>query len=57
MPLEAAEELERRLADGGDGVVTVEAEDGHYAIVLRRVAYVKRFLRESRVGFGTPDRS
>jgi hypothetical protein len=52
MPLEAAEELERRLAAGGDGVLTVEAEDGHYAIVLRRVAYVKRFLRESRVGFG-----
>ena len=54
MPVEAAEELERRLANGDDGIVTIEAEDGHYAIALRRVAYVKRFLRESRVGFGTP---
>jgi hypothetical protein len=52
VPLEAAEELERRLAAGDDGIVTIEAEDGHYAVVLRRVAYVKRFLRESRVGFG-----
>ena len=54
MPLEAAEELERKLADGDSGIVTIDAEDGRYAVVLRRVAYVKRFLRESRVGFGTP---
>jgi hypothetical protein len=54
MPLEAAEELERRLANGDDGTVTIEAEDGRYAVVLRRVAYVKRFLRESKVGFGHP---
>lgn len=54
MALEAAEELERKLADGDSGIVTIDAEDGRYAVVLRRVAYVKRFLRESRVGFGTP---
>ena len=54
MSLDAAEELERRLANGDDGLVTIEAEDGRYAVVLRRVAYVKRFLRESRVGFGNP---
>jgi hypothetical protein len=54
VPLEAAEELERRLAAGDDGIVMIEAEDGHYAVALRRVAYVKRFLRESRVGFGHP---
>ena len=34
--------------------MAIEADDGRYAIVLRNVAYVKRFLRESRVGFGTP---
>ena len=29
-----------------------EAEDARYTIALRRVVYVKRFARESRVGFG-----
>jgi hypothetical protein len=54
MAVEAAEELERRLANGDDGIVKIDGEDGHYLVVLRRVAYVKRFLRESRVGFGHP---
>ena len=54
VPLATADELERRLADGDEGIITIEAEDGRYAVVLRRVVYVKRFLRESRVGFGTP---
>jgi O-acetylhomoserine/O-acetylserine sulfhydrylase-like pyridoxal-dependent enzyme len=49
-----ADELERRLSNGDGGILTFEAEDGRYAVVLRNVAYVKRFLRESRVGFGTP---
>jgi hypothetical protein len=54
MPVDAADELERRLAAGEEGVVSIEAEDGRYAVVLRRVVYIKRFLRESRVGFGHP---
>jgi hypothetical protein len=54
MPLDAADELERRLAAGEEGIVAIEAEDGRYAVVLRRVVYIKRFLRESRVGFGHP---
>ncbi len=54
MPLDAADELERRLAAGEEGIVSIEAEDGRYAVVLRHVVYIKRFLRESRVGFGTP---
>ena len=28
--------------------------NGRYAVVLGHIAYVKRFLRESRVGFGSP---
>jgi hypothetical protein len=48
-----ADELERRLRDGAEGTVDVEAEDGRYVVVLREVAYLKRFARESRVGFGT----
>ena len=46
------DELERTLAAGGDGTVVLDAEDGRYTVVLRRVVYVKRFARESRVGFG-----
>jgi hypothetical protein len=48
-----ADELERRLKDGAEGTVDVEAEDGRYVVVLREVAYLKRYARESRVGFGT----
>ena len=54
LSLAAADELERRLANGDAGGASIEAEDGRYIVVLRNVAYVKRFLRESRVGFGTP---
>ena len=31
--------------------LALEAEDGRYTIVARRIVYVKRFARESRVGF------
>lgn len=48
----AAEELERALASASDGTFDFEAEDGHYVVMLRRVVFVKRFLREGRVGFG-----
>ena len=47
----AAEELERALS-GGEGTVALDAEDGRYTVSIRRVVYVKRFARESRVGFG-----
>jgi hypothetical protein len=50
--LEAADELERALAAPTQDVISVEADDGRYTIALRRVLYVKRFARESRVGFG-----
>jgi hypothetical protein len=39
-------------ADAGEAAFALEAEDGRYTIALRRVVYVKRFARESRVGFG-----
>ena len=48
-----ADELERALADGADGTVALEATDAKYLVPLRRVVYVKRFARESRVGFGS----
>ncbi len=49
---DAAENLERALAAPEQAVIAVDADDGHYTIALRRVLYVKRFARESRVGFG-----
>jgi hypothetical protein len=36
----------------GEGAVRLEADDGVYTIALRQVTYVRRFLREARVGFG-----
>jgi hypothetical protein len=50
--VDIAEALERALASSADGTFDFEAEDGHYTVVLRRVVFVKRFLREGRVGFG-----
>jgi hypothetical protein len=53
-----ADALERALgtadvrADAGDAAFALDAEDGRYTIALRRVVYIKRFARESRVGFG-----
>ncbi len=49
-----ADDLERRLGNGDESVVAVDAEDGRYAVALRRVAYIKRYRREPRVGFGAP---
>ena len=50
--MSGADELERALAAGGDGTHALDASDGRYSVVLRRVVYLKRFARESRVGFG-----
>jgi len=55
----AADQLEQAVAGAepragaGEGAMTLEADDGRYTIALRRVTYVRRFLREARVGFGT----
>ena len=48
----SAEELERALAARSDGSFPLEAEDGRYTVALGRIVYVKRFSRESRLGFG-----
>jgi len=52
VPQQAADELDRALAGGQDSTFSFDADDGRYTILLRRVVYVKRFARESRVGFG-----
>ena len=47
-----ADEFERVLAAAHDETHVLDASDGRYTIPLRRIVYVKRFARESRVGFG-----
>ena len=54
----SADALEQALAsadvraDAGDAALALDAEDGRYTIALRRVVYIKRFVRDTRVGFG-----
>jgi hypothetical protein len=52
VPPSTADDLDRALAGDEDNSFSFEAEDGRYTIQVRRVVYVKRFARESRVGFG-----
>jgi hypothetical protein len=47
-----ADELERGLATDQGGTLQLDASDGRYTVMLGRVVYVKRYARESRVGFG-----
>jgi hypothetical protein len=47
----SVKEFESALARA-DGTFELEAEDGTYVIALRSVVYLKRFSRETRIGFG-----
>jgi hypothetical protein len=44
--------LEQALGSAEQGTYALDADDGHYTIALKRVVWIKRFARESRVGFG-----
>jgi len=48
---QSADALDRKLTAGGSGTAELEAQDGPIVVVLDRIIYVKRFARESRVGF------
>ena len=50
--VQGADELERALATQAGGTVMLDASDGRYTVALARVVYMKRYARESRVGFG-----
>ena len=50
--VKGADELERALATDQGGTLMLDSNDGRYTIVLGRVVYMKRYARESRVGFG-----
>ena len=46
-----ADAVEGSLSKSDDSL-TFDAEDGRYTIAVSKVVFVKRFARESRVGFG-----
>jgi hypothetical protein len=48
---ESADALDRKLGAGGSGTLTLDTQEGTITIVLDHVLYVKRYARESRVGF------
>ena len=50
--VKGADELERGLATDQGGTLMLDASDGRYTVMLSRVVYMKRYARESRVGFG-----
>ena len=48
----SADTLEEQLATGEPGVVRLQAEDSTINVVLQQVAYVRRYARDGRLGFG-----
>ena len=50
--VKGADELERSLATDAGGTLMLDSNEGRYTVVLARVVYMKRYARESRVGFG-----
>lgn len=48
----SADRLEKALTDSVDGALSLDSDDGRTIVVARRIVYVKRLARESRVGFG-----
>ena len=51
VPVGTADNLDSALAGAHDSL-SFEAEDGRYTVSIPKIVYVKRFGRESRVGFG-----
>lgn len=51
IPVSDADALDAALRTREDAVCELSAEDGRFLVVLARVLYVKRYARESRVGF------
>lgn len=49
---DGADGLRRALEGDRDAVYELEADDGRYFIPLRNVVYVKRFSRDTQIGFG-----
>lgn len=52
VPASTADDIDRALSSADSTSLSFEAEDGRYTIAVQKVVFVKRFARESRVGFG-----
>jgi hypothetical protein len=48
---EDADRLERHLGSGSGGVIDLADEDGKLTVALAHVLYLKRFAKESSIGF------
>ena len=53
--LVAAEVLDglRSALGNGSAVFDLETEDGTYVVAINKVVYLKRFSRETQIGFGS----
>jgi hypothetical protein len=49
----SADALEHALVSGGQAALALDATDARYTVAVQKVVYLKRFARESRVGFGS----
>ena len=49
----SADALEQALVSGGQSALSLDATDARYTVAVQKVVYMKRFARESRVGFGS----
>jgi hypothetical protein len=49
---DGADALERAFAAGSQSVLQLDTAEGRLDVALDRVVYVKRFARDSKVGFG-----
>jgi hypothetical protein len=49
---ETADGVERALAAGSQASLQLDTDDGRLTVVLPQIVYVKRYARESSVGFG-----
>jgi hypothetical protein len=49
---ETADGVERAVVAGSGGALQLETEDGQVTVVVPRIAYVKRYARDTRPGFG-----
>ncbi len=48
---DSADALDRNLGAGASSTLTLDVQEGTVTLALDRVLYVKRYARESRVGF------
>jgi hypothetical protein len=53
VPAATADGLDAALAKGDPDTVSFDDEDGRYTVVVKSITFVKRHVRESRVGFGS----